>query len=396
MNKTHRHTKTRVLLPMTIFMAIILAVSSCRRDLWVYTDEFRQVELFTDWTKADKRPTGMTWWFMNDDRSGQNRHETTAEIAHTWLNLPRGQYTGVVFDYSPAEYSHVEFVNMSNPDSALVRVRPSAYQPQAGIELFGDSAVKASMTGIGKNDATNLHIVAAEPEIIHADTIKEAQILSGISSDLIPYKERDNYMNTLVTTTLYANPKPIVWKLNIRVYVRGINHMYSVRGTVAGLADGCWLGTLRHTSTSCLQLIEDWQAYKGTDSIGYIYSTVNTFGLPDAKMPPAPATKYKSGTKGDGEGSGSVITIDDLPLYNEELQLNLEFLLRDGSTVMNYHFLLGDEAITIREDELIVNIDIPIDDPDKPDLPYVQSSDESGFDAKVTPWVEEPPTDIIM
>ena len=68
---------------------VVLVAACLRRPLWVYTDEYRQVELITDWSLCDDTPDGMTAWFSKEDCQGKNRHLTTDEVTHTWLNLPK-------------------------------------------------------------------------------------------------------------------------------------------------------------------------------------------------------------------------------------------------------------------------------------------------------------------
>ena len=376
---TRRRTPKAALL----ILAALLLLTGCRRDLWIYTDELRQLELITDWSEATERPGGMTWWFIVDDGSGLNRRGTTADVTHSWLSLPRGTYTGIIFDYSPAEYAHQEFVGMTHPDSALLRLLPSADQPLPDDHLFGDSAVAPSMQEIPRYAATGMYVVTAEPEIMNADTLKHVNIVTGVDGDLILWDERESYEAKITHQTLNAQPKPVVWKLNITVFVKNIQYMGSVRGSVAGLTDGCWLATLRHTSTPCLQQLDSWSARATTDSIGYISTSVNTLGLPDLDMP--------SDTR-------SYEDVDyDHPNYDEHLRLNLQFLLRDNHTMLNYHFNVGSDCITIMEDQLVVRIDIPIDyEGGVPDLPYVEADNSAGFDAKVTPWADGGTADATM
>jgi hypothetical protein len=381
LHRPHNGWRTTLL---AIGLCCIL-LTGCRRDLWIYTDDFRQIELDVDWAEAHERPDGMTWWFMNDNLSGQNRHETTAEVFHAKINLPRGKYSGIVFDYSPAEYSHVEFTGMTQPDSALVHLRASADQPQPDDELYGTLAVPDDMAGIpyGKN---GMYVIAAEPELMNVDTINHVTIVTGTDGDLIRWEDRDEYQSTLTTQTLEATPRPVVWKLRVQVYVRGINYMYAVRGSVAGLADGCWLTSLRHTSTPCLQQLDDWQAVNANDSVGYITTTVNAFGLPDTDMPPSPIDQRSQ--RAQHAHVRHTTRSGETVHYDEHLRLNLQFLLRDRSTVLNYHFNVGSNSIAIYEDQLVVRIDIPIDYQGAPDLPAVDMVDDAGFDATVTPWAE--------
>lgn len=391
--------------PITHFLLaiLVLATTACRRDLWVYTDEFRQVALQTDWSLATEVPGGMTWWFMSDDLSGRYRRGTTAEINYTELNLPRGQFTGVVFDYSPAEYSHIEFLGMTRPDSALVHVCASADQPLPDDELYGIIAVPDYLSGVPMNPAGNgMHLLAAEPELMNADTLNHTQVTTGLDVDLVPWEDRDKYKQTVIEQILHAQPQPVVWKLNVRIPIRGANYMYSVKATVAGLTDGCWLTPLRHTSTPCLQLIDKWQLKSPVDSVSILTSSINTFGLPDHDMPQSPVDARRSmARQTTRDDSTPVIDYDggEPSIYDQQLRLNLQFLLRDETTVLNYHYDLGDDCIFIVDDQLIVNIDIPIDYKGGggiPDLPYVDSKGSTGFDATVSPWADGGQADATM
>ena len=133
-------THHRLHIALTLILLMLL-LTACRRDLWVYTDDLHQVDLVTDWSEATELPDGMTWWFMKDDHTG-DYHSKTAEVTHAWLNIPRGLYSGVVFDYSPEEYSHQEFVGMDHIGNALVHILPSADQPEPDAELYGAPAVR--------------------------------------------------------------------------------------------------------------------------------------------------------------------------------------------------------------------------------------------------------------
>jgi len=378
--------KSRTLI---VILTLLLVLTGCRRDLWVYTDDLHQVRLLTDWSEATEKPGGMTWWFISEDGSGRNYHSTTANVTSSWLGLPQGLYEGIVFDYSPAEYAHQEFVGMDKPESALVHLLPAADQPRSGDDLYGANAVPDYLKDIAVNSETGMYIVSAEPEVMNADTLRHQNIVSGLSEDHILWDERDQYQSQLVTQTINAKPLPIVWQLKVRVAVKGIMYMNSVRATIAGLTDGCWLIPMRHTSTPCLQLLDSWSATSTSDSTGYIATTVHSFGLPDPEMPASPLS-VRGGTV--TRGARATETHD----YDDRLRLNIQFLLRDQSTVLSYHFDISEECVTIDENRLVVNIDLPIDYPGSPDLPFVDAKGTAGFDANVTPWEDGGTADTTM
>jgi hypothetical protein len=340
-------------------LLLVLVLTSCeRRELWVYTDEFRQVELFTDWSQCDSRPDGMTAWFMSESLDGRNRRITTAEVEHTWLNLPRGRFTGVIFDWSPAEYANQEFSGMTRPDSALVRVRPASVQPEPDNDLYGSLAVPSDVH-IPLVDSTGMHLLCVTPDPMCADTLKHIEIITGVEGDLIPWDTREEYEASLVTQTFYCQPKPITWDLRILIHVKGVQFMHSIQGTVAGLAEGMWLGSLEHTTSTCLHPLDKWQVQFLTDSTSVLMTTIHTFGLPN-----------KIQTRAE----------DDFDLSS--LRLNIRILLRDEETVLYYHFDVESKNVTIFEDQLVARVEIPIEVV----LPYVDAKGSAGFDATVTPW----------
>ena len=374
-----------------MLILLMLLLTACRRDLWVYTDDLHQVELVTDWSEATEQPDGMTWWFMKDDHSG-DYHSKTAEVTHTWLNVPRGLYSGVVFDYSPEEYSHQEFVGMDHIGNALVHILPSADQPEPDAELYGAPAVREFGPAISIYEPTGMYQVAAEPEIMNADTLHHVDIINGYSDTRILWDEADKYETGQENVqTLYAYPKPIVWKLNVHVYIRGITYLGVATASVAGLTDGCWLGPLRHTSTPCLQRLDNWSRRRivgTTEDVGVLSTVINTFGLQDLDMPTSPYDARHASASSTSAPRRSEAE------WSEHLRLNLRILLRDKQTVLYYHFDVDSQWITVHEGELVVDIVIPIDV--APDLPYAEDADAAGFDATVTPWEDGGTADTTM
>jgi hypothetical protein len=123
-----------------------------------------------------------------------------------------------------------------------------------------------------------------------------------------------------------------------------------------------------------MQRLDNWTRTSLTDSTGYISTTIHTFGLPDPEMPASSDMLTRN-------YSGEVIHT-----YTENLRVNLQFLLRDQVTVKNYQFNVGANHITIYDSRLEVDVELPIDFPNAPDLPEVDAVDTAGFGADVTPW----------
>ena len=377
-----------------IIIGLLALVTGCkdRRNLWVLADAYPQVELVTDWSEAADYPQGMTAWFIDNNGSGYTRNHKTAEVEHSWLNLPIGNYTGLVFDYSPEEYGRLEFVNMNDPELAEVLSRPAVNQPvSTDTELFGDKAVPDVMWnqiphaqgGTVIDAASPVYQVSAEPESISLDVLSDVNITSGFDGDYIKWRDKEDYTTDVATHTLYAWPKPIVWKLHVLVHVKGIYYLHSVRASIVGLASGYMMAKRQHNDKPCILAIDEWNVNVTGDNTGNITSSINTFGLAEEATW---STEYgvQQAVTRDG-------VIDDDIL--SALRLNLEFLLRDEETVLNYHFDVGGH-VSIYEDQLVIRVDIPIEL--APDLPYVMAKGGTGFDATVTPWENGGSADVGM
>ena len=324
--------------------ALMLAtIWSCERpELWVSSDQFKQVELAPDWSEASGEPGGMTAFFFRSD--GNYYRHTTADVRLTTLGLPRGDYQGVVFSYSPEEYGHMEFTGLDNAHTAAVRLKPLELQPQTDGELYGPNTVVSHL-----------------PESIDIDTLAHMTIVTGTDGDYIPYKDRDSYSDHLVIQRFTCAPKSPLKGLRILIYVTGINYLYDVKGTVEGLADGYRLIDAVPTSQTCVLQTGQWELKMVDDNSGYIMTTLPTFGMPDSNL----------------------------------IRLNLLFLLRDEETLLNYHFDVGSYVVYI-ENLQELRVTLGTDFTDRPDLPYVEAKGSAGFGVNVVPWDEGSDVDIDM
>lgn len=355
MNRRH------IILPSVLLVLLLTVLIGCERPpLWVSSDEYKQVELDVDWSHADAEPGGMTALFFPDG-GGQCQRHTTADVRHTLLGLPRGAYQGVVFSYSPEEYGRMEFTDLDNAHTASIRQLPLPEQPESDDDLYGNIAVEGF--SIPTNPQTGMHQVSCLPEPIDVDTLNNMMIITGSDGNYVRYEDREAYSKSLKLQTYACAPEPALWHLQIIVYITGVNYLYNVKATVAGLADGYRLVDAEPTDKACLIATEQWEFRQLDDSTGYIATSIPTFGYP----------VQRNATTRDGN--------------NPPLRLNLQIMLRDEATVFNYHYDLGPLAITLDERQLI-NATIGIDATNHPVLPYVDAKGSAGFGAEVTPWKE--------
>ena len=447
---------------VSVLFGAMLLLSGCeRRELYVYGDEFHDVFLEVDWSLYEgHRPDGMTAWFYRDPAQTSPQRHTTADVNHYDLYLSRGRYQGMVIDYSPEEFGRQKFLGMDTMGSARVVAERAAQQPErfdsvyAKLDvkvdsidfrrLYGDSCWTYS-DDLPVRAMTGYHEVTGEPEYMVLDTLKDMDVYAGEYGDYIPWKEKEDYQSTLTVQGFYAKPEPIVKKLYIRVFVRGIQYLWQTQGTIAGLSSGHYLAANENTETPCLMDLNDWKLQVVNDSLGYIYTSINTFGLRpstvDGYYSVHNGEKRETLTRSNGLEQDSIWWVDAL---SRELRLNLRFTLRDHARVMEYQYDVGDQVVWFENDYiLLIDLDArffgtsyaqkgekgdqgepgppgppghdgrdgedghyiwvyppppdhPHPSPDEPDFPWVDPYNGAGFDAVVEPWKEEPPVEVFF
>lgn len=400
-----------LLVEMVGFAVMSLLLGSCeRRELYVYGDEFHSVELEVDWRQyLSTDPDGMTVWFYPEDTNRiQPYRSTTASVRHHDIYLPGGYYDGVVVDYSPEEYSRQEFLDMDLMQAARVEATPATYQPDSltvageGVakhlsaivnqELFGaDAWSGAHAERSAFNEASGLYVVASQPEPMGLDTLQRKHVDAGRYGDYIPYKQRQHYQDSIKITTLYAEPTSIIWKLRIRVWIQsGYNYLWQTPASLSGLSNGHLLALHENTNSPSLIQISDWEGERTGQNSGYLSATITTFGLRPQSM--LPGKEYH-----EAEQSSYYTDVCN----QDELRLNLSFLLRDHATLLHYHFDVGNCVVSY-DQQLVLRLELGPDyfwpqNPNGPQpisLPQVDAYNGTGFGADVTPWEDEPPVDV--
>jgi hypothetical protein len=391
---------------MTAAAMLLLTTAGCRRDLWVYQDNFKQVELDIDWRNYFREwainpnvdpaqdPGGMTVWFFPKD--GRTSYQTTtAEVRHFETYLSEGDYDGLVIDYSPSEYGHQEFVGMEYANTAKVQATANSYQADSIPELYGDAAYNGSKP-LPKKYTNGLYEIAWEPENIANDTL-HLTVNTGKYDRYIPYEERETYQSSLQHQFFKLEPLLIPWNMRVRIYIKGIYYLYGVEGSIAGLADGYYLVDCKTSETPCLLKIDDWEVhldpqthmYDNEGGLGYIAKTFKTWGPMnfenrnwDVHVPQRPLSdrEYRTNAAID------TYSYEELAnRYANEIRINLKFLLRDRHTVKYYHFDVGN-LVNVFRNEYALRIDLMDDYNDMPVLPAVEAYNGTGFDGIVVPW----------
>jgi len=357
-----------------LLLSMLLLAGGCRRDLWVYQDNFKQVEIDVDWRNyyrdqqdypATPDPGGMTVWFYPRDGREAYR-QTTAEVRHFETYLSQGDYETLIIDYSPEEYSHQVFLGMERAETARVEATPGSYQPDSIPPLFGPQCYAHPLP----MQQNGFCLVANEPEPMASDTL-HMTVSTGRYDRYIPYDERDSYQQTLTHQRYEAEPLIIPWRMRVRVYIKGIYYLYGVSASLAGMADGYRLMQGKTTDSPCLLSLDDWEVYLTGDNIGYIAKTFNTWGPQDF------------GSQYDIRVKQGTDVLSSRPA--DQVRLNLRLLLRDRHTVCYYSYDVGN-LIRCFYNEYALRIDLTEERGDLPDLPYVEAYNGLGFDGLVVPW----------
>lgn len=348
----------------TLLATLLLALTACeRRELWLYERDLNRVVLNVDWSYFHLRPEHMTAVFYPKD-GGRPIVVTTSDIYTSELHLPAGTYDVVLFNRMESEYSYQAFRYQQDFQQYEVFTLPLFSQPARNVDLY---------------DPTRP--IYNPPEFMAVDTLCNLVISRAQASDsLIRYKDKDQYAGGENTQVINMLPQEMVYTLRIKIFVHGLQYMYSVKGCIDGLADAYHLGICQRSAAGAQYQLSGWKATALTDSTGYITNSITTFGR---------LNKY--------------------PYNNSDVKLRLDFLLVDLKTTHPLEFNVANEitAAVLEADarretghvasgnpnELHYNAELNLDltlDIDGPHavLPPVENAGKkpSGFDAEVDGW----------
>ena len=384
-----------LLAAIAVFFTLSLCTVSCRRPLFVAGDDFYSAVLHTDWRSyTNYDPDGMTVWFYPKDDNSRAFRYTSANVRLLEFYLPSGNYDGVVVDYSPEEYSRQAFVGMDYASTAAVKATPYPYQPDSLKGLYGPDCFHKEFPRV--NEKTGLYEVSNQPERMALDTLDRMYVDSGEYGYYIPYEERNTYQENLVIQHYYAYPVTPIWKFRIRLYVTGIDYLYDLEGSVAGLADGRFLALNKPSEDPCLLSVTGWESQRIDKDRGYVAVTIDTFGPLGGLRPVESRVNGNHETYPRTQMKESAVIADwtgTRPMEPSDVRLNLRFLLRDRKTVVYCHYDIGDRIVSFDE-ELVLRLDLLEDFGDHPDLPFVEPYNGTGFDADVRPWEDGGEADV--
>ncbi len=340
----------RPILRLSALLLILAALNGCeRRDLWVEGSQTATLQLVVDWSQFGQDPTGMTYLFYPHEAGQPIVSSTVGEVRSTPVRLSPGTYDLLLFNLSPDEFSYVEFADMDTFQTSSVHLLPLLQQP-------------SNATLYRRTTSRDTTLVYEHPEPMAEAVLQGITITQEMvdKQNLIHYEDRNEARNTTTADTIRMQPHPIVWDCRIRVFITGIQNLYAVRGSIRGLAGGHWLGLDQATQTGVYHAMDqdDWyttdRTRAGDTETGYIvYTDFTTFGMQNLDA-----------------------------FSDDDVQLNLQILLRDGTTVLSYHYDVANQ-IEVYPDQMLLYLSIDVNGPDLPD---VEDKTSAGFDAEVVPW----------
>lgn len=340
MTRKHILIPPRAILPAAAALAALL-LPSCRRALWLETQDTAQVVLLVDWSEAGETPKGCK---ASVYRNGSLVYtEVTDKVEHIPLELEGGTYRIMVMSYSESEYSSLHFEDMETLEDA--------------------KAICADGTEFGYGPDTDM-----EPEWIAAAISDEFTISmneSGVRYVRVkmPFSERthEEEMTEGRETTLTLNEKPLLSVIRTTVHLTEASRVNSLVMHVDGLRTGWDFYEAQPDEHVGALDVQNWVRMKTKGDQGTLHSTASTFGL----LPDDPDPK-----------------------------VSLEFTLDGGQTDWKWNV---PARVTIRRAEngeaaYRLVIDIRIADEENPVVLPPKEEEEgtgTGTDAKVDGWDEQ-------
>lgn len=334
--------KVRLVMSFLIGILLLLFTSCDYKELCYDHPHYTKakVRIPVDWSKFDKeKPTGMTVIAYPEDGSTP-KTVLTNDLQAAEMSLEDGDYNLLVFNQSTTEYGSLHFEGMERYSTAKV---------------WANSYTSRWYKSRGDDDRT-----VTQPEWL---AVGRRQRLT-VSKDMVKSD------TTVVMDTIA--PLNVIYRVTVRVHVKGIYNVRSARASLSGMAGGYEFATGKPTTSTITQLLENWTLTHDEDnpSNGVLSCEITSFGLPSDHQ--------------------------NIPSENE---FNLSLLLVDNKTQLDYTFEAGDKFVkedidlpTDAEVELSLSVETEVETP----LPDVKPENGSagGFDATVEEWGDEEHIDI--
>ena len=248
----------------------LLAIVSCQRDhLYYATSDMASVLLETDWSASGLHPNGVSVYAYNEaDGTLYRRFPPVAAEQKCLLKLPQGDYTLVVMNDSPEEFSgRIDFVGEENI---------------AGFQARG---VKDEQ----RSEKLHEQLATRAEDEIYCITEPDTLAVAGYRNLNISPEQIDYYYDrpqggipTESAMEVGVEPVPVISQVNISAHVKGLKY---ARGTtlsyLRGVAAGHYMGLEENSPEETTQafVLNNRSFDPGSDSDGTIRASFLSFGL---------------------------------------------------------------------------------------------------------------------
>ena len=367
------------------FVLVLVSLASCERyELELYYSGKAKVHVDVDWiTRFGEYPSGMTIMLAKDG-DAITYSDITNDVDGYDMELEPGEYKMLIFNRTLGEFGSMGFSQMKSFDQAYAYA-----QRQERTTDFWDVNVS----------------YMREPEHIGC-AVDTFTILPEMVDDMTRFVNwKDKVDKESQTLYIQEVVEPMTTEMYIRVRVIGAKYMSSVIGSISGMADGFLLTQAWRRTQLGYHLLDNWSrsaiTYEDGDtlkkSIGYISTTIRTFGLPhgrelDEQRDSTSNTLSLCFTLLDEKRLVFRYPVGKMIKYRRKDEDKTRADEGTGKTGEGTYFSKADVTL-----ELDLIVDAPFyDDDEVPNLPYAQPVGTGAFDAEVDPWGDDEIIDISM
>ena len=335
-----------------ISIALVLFASCEHKDLCFKHPHSAKVRIDVDWSNFIKyeTPTGMTLMLYPQYSDESAISHLTNNTSHAIVSLSPGQYHVLVYNQSTSEFGSISFRGLDKQETA---------------EVVTNEFKSRWYTVRSENEK-----VATEPEWLGVGNYTNAEVTPQMIDDEVAATMSGNGVTRSSERSIATiTPINIVHTVNVKIHIKGIQNLRSVRGSLNGMAEGYHLTAMQPLGSKVTHLMEEWTMKRDAadPTMGVIEASFTSFGLPSGHQSTA-----------------------------EENMLTLSMLLVDNKTVMEFSFSVGDKFTSNKngdnvEEEDGVQLHLYLELSPNITLPDVQPEGGSsgGFDATVDDWGDE-------
>jgi hypothetical protein len=376
----------------SLFTLLLTLTTACEREpLELYYTGKASVIVDVDWeSQFGEKPTGMTIMLAKDGDS-ITYTDVTNDVDRYEMELEPGTYKMLIFNLTTGEFGSMRFAKTKSYDE----IYAYANQLQRTTDFWDVNVA-----------------YMREPEAIGCvtDTFTVLPEMTDGEFRFVYYK--DKIPNEFEGLQLKEVVEPMTTEMYIRVKIIGFKYMAAVIGSISGMADGFLLSQQWRRQQASYHLLDNWSVVKpsatrgraptpptawttratrasddSTKSVGYIATTIRTFGLPHGRE-----------LSSQRDSTSNMLSLCFTLIDNRQIVFRYPV-----GKYIRYRSIDIDENIGgyFSKADVTLELDLLLEAPFFPDdvipnLPYAQPSGTGAFDAEVAPWGDDEIIDVPM